>query len=161
MLLFISGEAAFLCDLQSQTGLPWLMAVLGYLCQRGSAHSDYLVIGLWIACRGISSAVLRRVVLPVHKSPAASSLPILEIHFDPSSPYKELKWNLPFVFQIFCSRCSSHSAPLPRYGQMKPVRVCTHCYVFHVTPFYSDKAGIWRIKPLVCHGVLHGLIYLT
>lgn len=46
-------------------------------------------------------------------------------------------------FQIFCSRCSSHSAPLPRYGQMKPVRVCTHCYMFHVTPFYSDKAGIW------------------
>lgn len=46
-------------------------------------------------------------------------------------------------FQIFCSRCSSHSAPLPRYGQMKPVRVCTHCYMFHVTPFYSDRTGIW------------------
>ncbi|XP_043918829.1 lateral signaling target protein 2 homolog [Protopterus annectens] len=44
--------------------------------------------------------------------------------------------------KIFCSRCSSHSAPLPRYGQMKPVRVCTHCYVFHVTPFYSDKAAM-------------------
>ncbi|XP_075874209.1 lateral signaling target protein 2 homolog isoform X1 [Nelusetta ayraudi] len=44
--------------------------------------------------------------------------------------------------KIFCSRCSSHSAPLPRYGQMKPVRVCTHCYMFHVTPFYSDKASI-------------------
>ncbi|XP_072904046.1 lateral signaling target protein 2 homolog isoform X2 [Hemitrygon akajei] len=44
--------------------------------------------------------------------------------------------------KIFCSRCSSHSAPLPRYGQMKPVRVCTHCYMFHVTPFYSDKADI-------------------
>ncbi|KAH0515716.1 Lateral signaling target protein 2-like protein [Microtus ochrogaster] len=41
--------------------------------------------------------------------------------------------------KIFCSRCSSHSAPLPRYGQVKPVRVCTHCYMFHVTPFYSDK----------------------
>nr|XP_056704296.1 lateral signaling target protein 2 homolog [Euleptes europaea] len=41
--------------------------------------------------------------------------------------------------KIFCSRCSSHSAPLPRYGQVKPVRVCTHCYVFHVTPFYRDK----------------------
>lgn len=48
----------------------------------------------------------------------------------------------PTAFQIFCSRCSSHSAPLPRYGQVKPVRVCTHCYMFHVTPFYSDKAGI-------------------
>ncbi|XP_068831447.1 lateral signaling target protein 2 homolog isoform X2 [Capricornis sumatraensis] len=44
--------------------------------------------------------------------------------------------------KIFCSRCSSHSAPLPRFGQVKPVRVCTHCYMFHVTPFYSDKAGI-------------------
>ncbi|KAM5271986.1 lateral signaling target protein 2 homolog [Ctenodactylus gundi] len=44
--------------------------------------------------------------------------------------------------KIFCSRCSAHSAPLPRYGQVKPVRVCTHCYMFHVTPFYSDKAGM-------------------
>ncbi|KAG5207914.1 hypothetical protein JEQ12_017678 [Ovis aries] len=44
--------------------------------------------------------------------------------------------------KIFCSRCSSHSAPLPRFGQVKPVRVCTHCYMFHVTPFCSDKAGI-------------------
>ncbi|XP_063313759.1 lateral signaling target protein 2 homolog isoform X2 [Pelobates fuscus] len=44
--------------------------------------------------------------------------------------------------KIFCSRCSSHSAPLPRYGQMKAVRVCTHCYIFHVTPFYSDRAAI-------------------
>ncbi|KAK2499743.1 hypothetical protein MC885_017532 [Smutsia gigantea] len=44
--------------------------------------------------------------------------------------------------KIFCSRCSGHSAPLPRYGQVKPVRVCTHCYVFHVTPFCSDKVGI-------------------
>ncbi|KAL4660992.1 lateral signaling target protein 2-like [Arapaima gigas] len=44
--------------------------------------------------------------------------------------------------KIFCSRCSSHSAPLPRYGQVKPVRVCTHCYMFHVTPFYSDQTGV-------------------
>uniref|UniRef100_A0A3P8XYU7 Lateral signaling target protein 2 homolog n=1 Tax=Esox lucius TaxID=8010 RepID=A0A3P8XYU7_ESOLU len=44
--------------------------------------------------------------------------------------------------KIFCSRCSSHSAPLPRYGQVKPVRVCTHCYMFHVTPFYSDRTGV-------------------
>lgn len=64
----------------------------------------------------------------------------------------QLTWRL-FVlvvaFQIFCSRCSSHSAPLPRYGQMKPVRVCTHCYMFHVTPFYSDKANIWPPGPSV------------
>ncbi|XP_040822044.1 lateral signaling target protein 2 homolog isoform X1 [Ochotona curzoniae] len=44
--------------------------------------------------------------------------------------------------KIFCSRCSSHSAPLPRYGQVKPVRVCTHCYMFHVTPFCSDRAAV-------------------
>uniref|UniRef100_A0A8C4ZDK0 FYVE-type domain-containing protein n=1 Tax=Gadus morhua TaxID=8049 RepID=A0A8C4ZDK0_GADMO len=44
--------------------------------------------------------------------------------------------------KIFCSRCSAHSAPLPRYGQVKPVRVCTHCYIFHVTPFYSDKTAV-------------------
>ncbi|GAA6108794.1 lateral signaling target protein 2 homolog [Tachysurus ichikawai] len=44
--------------------------------------------------------------------------------------------------KIFCSRCSSHSAPLPRYGQMKPVRVCTHCYMFHVTPFYSERTSV-------------------
>lgn len=55
---------------------------------------------------------------------------------------RALPSSLPTAFQIFCSRCSSHSAPLPRYGQVKPVRVCTHCYMFHVTPFYSDKAGI-------------------
>lgn len=47
-----------------------------------------------------------------------------------------------FCTQIFCSRCSSHSAPLPRYGQVKPVRVCTHCYMFHVTPFCSDRAAV-------------------
>ncbi|XP_070539752.1 lateral signaling target protein 2 homolog [Ptychodera flava] len=36
---------------------------------------------------------------------------------------------------IFCGRCSANSVPLPRYGVMKPVRVCTRCYMFHVTPF--------------------------
>ncbi|XP_054993709.1 lateral signaling target protein 2 homolog isoform X1 [Sorex araneus] len=44
--------------------------------------------------------------------------------------------------KIFCSRCSPHSAPLPRYGQVRPVRVCTHCYVFHVTPFYRERAAL-------------------
>ncbi|XP_041049316.1 lateral signaling target protein 2 homolog isoform X2 [Carcharodon carcharias] len=43
--------------------------------------------------------------------------------------------------KIFCSRCSSHSAPLPWYGQMKPVRVCTHCYTFHLTPCYSNTSA--------------------
>uniref|UniRef100_UPI00398F19C2 lateral signaling target protein 2 homolog n=1 Tax=Pristiophorus japonicus TaxID=55135 RepID=UPI00398F19C2 len=43
--------------------------------------------------------------------------------------------------KIFCSRCSSQSAPLPWYGQMKPVRVCTHCYTFHLTPCYSSTSA--------------------
>uniref|UniRef100_UPI00358F55FB LOW QUALITY PROTEIN: lateral signaling target protein 2 homolog n=1 Tax=Myxine glutinosa TaxID=7769 RepID=UPI00358F55FB len=42
--------------------------------------------------------------------------------------------------KIFCSRCSPHSAPLPRYGQSRPVRVCTHCFLFHVTPFCSEQS---------------------
>ncbi|KAH0629923.1 hypothetical protein JD844_012414 [Phrynosoma platyrhinos] len=50
---------------------------------------------------------------------------------------------LPFTFlrrrhhcrscgKIFCSRCSSHLAPLPHFRQLKPVRVCTHCYTTHL-----------------------------
>ncbi|XP_061473587.1 lateral signaling target protein 2 homolog isoform X2 [Rhineura floridana] len=34
--------------------------------------------------------------------------------------------------KIFCSRCSSHLAPLPHFRQLKPVRVCTHCYTTHL-----------------------------
>ncbi|KAM6251254.1 lateral signaling target protein 2 homolog [Porphyrio hochstetteri] len=36
--------------------------------------------------------------------------------------------------KIFCARCSPHAAALPHYGQPKPVRVCTHCYVTHLSP---------------------------
>ncbi|XP_078087305.1 lateral signaling target protein 2 homolog [Mustelus asterias] len=43
--------------------------------------------------------------------------------------------------KIFCSRCSSQSAPLPWFGQMKPVRVCAHCYTFHLTPSYSTTSA--------------------
>ncbi|XP_019901420.2 lateral signaling target protein 2 homolog [Esox lucius] len=43
--------------------------------------------------------------------------------------------------KIFCSRCSPRSVPLPRYGQVKAVRVCTHCYMFHVTPFYPRNGN--------------------
>ncbi|XP_072368151.1 lateral signaling target protein 2 homolog isoform X2 [Scyliorhinus torazame] len=43
--------------------------------------------------------------------------------------------------KIFCSRCSSQSAPLPWFGQMKPVRVCTHCYTVHLTPCYSTTSA--------------------
>ncbi|XP_072487239.1 lateral signaling target protein 2 homolog isoform X2 [Notamacropus eugenii] len=39
--------------------------------------------------------------------------------------------------KIFCSRCSSKSAPLPWFGYMKPVRVCAHCYAAHVLPVCS------------------------
>lgn len=37
--------------------------------------------------------------------------------------------------KIFCGRCSSNSVPLPRYGHVKPVRVCNRCFLYQVTPF--------------------------
>ncbi|KAJ8709678.1 hypothetical protein PYW08_009682 [Mythimna loreyi] len=30
--------------------------------------------------------------------------------------------------KVFCASCSSNSIPLPRYGQLKPVRVCDECF---------------------------------
>ncbi|XP_038070837.1 lateral signaling target protein 2 homolog [Patiria miniata] len=39
--------------------------------------------------------------------------------------------------KIFCGRCSANSVPLPRYGQLCPVRVCNRCYMFQVTPFQT------------------------
>ncbi|XP_022098309.1 lateral signaling target protein 2 homolog isoform X2 [Acanthaster planci] len=39
--------------------------------------------------------------------------------------------------KIFCARCSANSVPLPRYGQLSPVRVCNRCYMFQVTPFQT------------------------
>ncbi|XP_049880535.1 lateral signaling target protein 2 homolog [Pectinophora gossypiella] len=30
--------------------------------------------------------------------------------------------------KVFCASCSSNSLPLPRYGQLKPVRVCEECF---------------------------------
>ncbi|KAL0860939.1 hypothetical protein ABMA27_009471 [Loxostege sticticalis] len=30
--------------------------------------------------------------------------------------------------KVFCASCSSNSIPLPRFGQLKPVRVCDHCF---------------------------------
>ncbi|XP_039279506.1 lateral signaling target protein 2 homolog isoform X2 [Nilaparvata lugens] len=41
--------------------------------------------------------------------------------------------------KVFCARCSSNSVPLPRFGHLKPVRVCNRCFVFHVTPFLIDQ----------------------
>ncbi|XP_060790194.1 lateral signaling target protein 2 homolog isoform X3 [Neoarius graeffei] len=40
--------------------------------------------------------------------------------------------------KIFCSRCSSHSAPLPRYGQMKP----SHCRRMPVTDMLEIFASL-------------------
>lgn len=37
--------------------------------------------------------------------------------------------------KIFCARCSSNSVPLPKYGHIKPVRVCNKCFMYHLTPF--------------------------
>lgn len=151
MLLFVSGGAA------SPVTCSARQACLGW-CQylgtriREAEHSqinwslgyEFPAEGFHLLCWG------RWCCQYTGAQHVQSSLPSLETNFVPPSSSKELKWNIPLVFQIFCSRCSSHSAPLPRYGQMKPVRVCTHCYMFHVTPFYSDKAGIWHIKLVVC-----------
>lgn len=37
--------------------------------------------------------------------------------------------------KIFCARCSSNSVPLPKFGHMKPVRVCNKCFIYSLTPF--------------------------
>lgn len=46
-----------------------------------------------------------------------------------------------WIFQLFCSHCSSNSVPLPQFGHAKPVRVCNRCYMFRVTPFTTMH---WR-----------------
>ncbi|CAB3381466.1 Hypothetical predicted protein [Cloeon dipterum] len=40
--------------------------------------------------------------------------------------------------KVVCARCSPNSVPLPRYGQMRPVRVCNRCFMYRVTPFTMD-----------------------
>lgn len=37
--------------------------------------------------------------------------------------------------KVFCARCSSNSVPLPKYGLVKPVRVCNKCFLYNLTPF--------------------------
>ncbi|XP_018319125.1 lateral signaling target protein 2 homolog isoform X2 [Agrilus planipennis] len=37
--------------------------------------------------------------------------------------------------KIFCSRCSSNSVPLPKFGHYKPVRVCNKCFMYSITHF--------------------------
>uniref|UniRef100_A0A8C9SW35 FYVE-type domain-containing protein n=1 Tax=Scleropages formosus TaxID=113540 RepID=A0A8C9SW35_SCLFO len=34
--------------------------------------------------------------------------------------------------KIFCARCSPNVAALPRFGHVQPVRVCNHCFNFHI-----------------------------
>ncbi|XP_046382852.1 lateral signaling target protein 2 homolog isoform X2 [Ischnura elegans] len=41
--------------------------------------------------------------------------------------------------KVFCARCSSNSVPLPRYGHVKPVRVCNRCFMYQVTPFTIEE----------------------
>lgn len=43
--------------------------------------------------------------------------------------------------KIFCGHCSSNTVPLPHFGHDKPVRVCNHCFVFHVTPFTMSPSS--------------------
>jgi hypothetical protein len=42
--------------------------------------------------------------------------------------------------KVFCSRCSSNSVPLPRFGHLKPVRVCNRCFIYQVTPFTLEHS---------------------
>lgn len=42
--------------------------------------------------------------------------------------------------KVFCASCSSNSIPLPRFGQLKPVRVCEEC-------FRSIAQGCRRAQP--------------
>ncbi|XP_025409966.1 lateral signaling target protein 2 homolog isoform X2 [Sipha flava] len=42
--------------------------------------------------------------------------------------------------KVFCSRCSSNSVPLPRFGHLKPVRVCNRCFIYQVTPFTLEPS---------------------
>nr|XP_023014334.1 lateral signaling target protein 2 homolog [Leptinotarsa decemlineata] len=37
--------------------------------------------------------------------------------------------------KVFCARCSSNSVPLPKFGHIKPVRVCNKCFIYNLTPF--------------------------
>ncbi|KAF5290211.1 hypothetical protein FQA39_LY14765 [Lamprigera yunnana] len=37
--------------------------------------------------------------------------------------------------KIFCARCSSNSIPLPKFGLVKPVRVCNKCFMYQLMPF--------------------------
>lgn len=32
--------------------------------------------------------------------------------------------------KVFCGRCSANTVPLPRYGHVKPVRVCNRCFMY-------------------------------
>lgn len=41
--------------------------------------------------------------------------------------------------KIFCSRCSSNSIPLPRYGHLKPVRVCNQCFMYQLTSLVMQR----------------------
>lgn len=37
--------------------------------------------------------------------------------------------------KVFCARCSANNVPLPKYGLLKPVRVCNKCFMYNLTPF--------------------------
>ncbi|CAG0883015.1 unnamed protein product [Cyprideis torosa] len=41
--------------------------------------------------------------------------------------------------KVFCGRCTPNSVPLPRYGLVKPVRVCNRCFLYYVTPFAPQE----------------------
>ncbi|XP_060527692.1 lateral signaling target protein 2 homolog [Cylas formicarius] len=41
--------------------------------------------------------------------------------------------------KVFCAKCSSNSIPLPKFGIVKPVRVCNKCFIYNLTPFTMNN----------------------
>ncbi|XP_075712689.1 lateral signaling target protein 2 homolog isoform X2 [Rhinoderma darwinii] len=44
--------------------------------------------------------------------------------------------------KIFCSRCSGYTASLPHVHNTQPVRVCSHCYHVHSSPYNQQTIEI-------------------
>ncbi|CAH1122802.1 unnamed protein product [Ceutorhynchus assimilis] len=42
--------------------------------------------------------------------------------------------------KVFCGPCSANSVPLPKYGLLKPVRVCNKCFMYNYS-FYDSLGG--------------------
>ena len=48
--------------------------------------------------------------------------------------------SLTLLLQVVCSKCSSYTIPLPKFGYVKPVRICSICYIAHVNNLLHPEA---------------------